>query len=849
MQVYAWRPGGRASSSPAPPRANAWFGKAEFERRIRETLRAKVPDYMIPAAIVPLEDLPLTANGKVDRKALSQREPASPRRKAPTLPRSEIERRLRAIWEELLGMVDIGVDEGFFELGGNSLLAVRAADRIAKEFQCPYTVVQFLDHAKIRTVADHLLARQAPAPASDSAEKAAPAAVPGHPVNRIEAIEAALGRQPSIQRCAVVERNDGQGEESLVAFAIPNLDFFRARRAAQGARDRLDQWVSVWEKNYQPTLADEASSTQRVNAIGYVRSDSGEPIPEAELREGIDLVVQQVMAHQPKTILEIGCGTGMLLFQFAERVDRYLATDLSRNALDHIRASLKSNPRADRVSLFHCDASRLDEVPVETAEVVVINSVAQYFPGIDYLTSLLESLARRLPPKARIYIGDVRDLRLLRAFHVWTLLHQCPPTTPRSRFRRLLNDRVRLEKELVIHPAYFRRLARKLPRVREARVEPKRGVYPNEFTRFRYDVWLWLDEAGPEGPAPTVRAWSPREGTLDLGSRGPEIAGAEGLYLTDIPNRRLEREMAVLDWLGRDDGDPPLSQALTALAGKAPAGLDPAVCLAWASEAGRNARLYWEHDTEDGRFELYVQPASQPSGRLPARLERSFESRPSVAHSNHPTLMLDWEEHVPALRQALQDELPGLPVPARLLPVLELPMRADGQIDRDALAGKKPKPREAERTPSPVPAPANELDRALAVIGISCVFPRGGGPRPILGQSAPGQRERPVLLRVGTPSAGSARGTDPGPPIRADADGDRGRRPIRRGVLQPLAETGRQHGPPGAPAAHARLARGGGCRLRARIDPRDGGVHLRLEQLLPSHPRTSRIRAAGRGRA
>ncbi len=96
-----------------------------------EHLRRWVPDYMIPAAFVCVSDLPLTANGKVDRKALP-----APRRTRPSLdveyvaPRSEIEQRIARIWSEVLELEEIGVKDDFFDLGGHSLLAVRLIERL-----------------------------------------------------------------------------------------------------------------------------------------------------------------------------------------------------------------------------------------------------------------------------------------------------------------------------------------------------------------------------------------------------------------------------------------------------------------------------------------------------------------------------------------------------------------------------------------------------------------------------------------------------------------------------------------------------------------------------------------------
>ena len=100
---------------------------------IREFLRVKLPDYMIPGSFVMLENLPLTANGKINYQALPTASELDEKAEAGYVGgRDEIERKLIKIWEELLGVKPIGVKDNFFDLGGHSLLATRLIARIEK---------------------------------------------------------------------------------------------------------------------------------------------------------------------------------------------------------------------------------------------------------------------------------------------------------------------------------------------------------------------------------------------------------------------------------------------------------------------------------------------------------------------------------------------------------------------------------------------------------------------------------------------------------------------------------------------------------------------------------------------
>ncbi len=99
---------------------------------LRTHLRAKLPDYMVPAQYIALERLPLTANNKIDRKALPKPERVVGTAAVDEGPREALDVKLRAIWEEVLGVRGIGMNDSFFDIGGHSLLALKLFDRIEK---------------------------------------------------------------------------------------------------------------------------------------------------------------------------------------------------------------------------------------------------------------------------------------------------------------------------------------------------------------------------------------------------------------------------------------------------------------------------------------------------------------------------------------------------------------------------------------------------------------------------------------------------------------------------------------------------------------------------------------------
>jgi epothilone synthetase B len=136
--------------------------KAVTDTMLRAFLKEKLPEYMVPTAIMLLATLPLTDNGKVDRKHLPLPDiSAHEERKAYVAPQSNIEQTIAAVWQELLPSKKIGIHDNFFELGGNSLLMVRAYNKLrqlaAKEISM---VEMFFQYPTIHSLSEFLLQEQ-----------------------------------------------------------------------------------------------------------------------------------------------------------------------------------------------------------------------------------------------------------------------------------------------------------------------------------------------------------------------------------------------------------------------------------------------------------------------------------------------------------------------------------------------------------------------------------------------------------------------------------------------------------------------------------------------------------------
>ncbi|MBC6424534.1 MAG: hypothetical protein GDA43_26195 [Hormoscilla sp. SP5CHS1] len=130
---------------------------------LRKYLQQKLPEYMVPSAYTLLDGLPLSANGKVDRRALPS--PTSMRPELAihyVMPQTESEKLIAAVWQDVLELEKVGIGDNFFDLGGNSLLTVQVQSKLSDIFQRELSIVELFTFPTIQELAQHLSEPSAP---------------------------------------------------------------------------------------------------------------------------------------------------------------------------------------------------------------------------------------------------------------------------------------------------------------------------------------------------------------------------------------------------------------------------------------------------------------------------------------------------------------------------------------------------------------------------------------------------------------------------------------------------------------------------------------------------------------
>ncbi|PTL83575.1 hypothetical protein DAT35_08755 [Vitiosangium sp. GDMCC 1.1324] len=535
-------------------------------------------------------------------------------------------------------------------------------------------------------------------------------------------VEAAVLTHPCVQSAVVVGRDGPGGIKELVCYATPRVDAPNAGEGSEQEQRLVREWESVFDRHLYREEAVGGSPT--FNIVGWKSSYTGEPVPAGEMRDWLRHRVERVRHLAPRSLLEIGCGTGLMLFALLPHCERYVGTDFSQSAIDYVGQHLPTEARS-RVELLCRTADDWSGMAPRSFDTVVINSVVQYFPSEEHLRQVLEHCIDATTEGGSVFVGDVRSLPLLEAFHASVELERVGPTASLGEWRERVRRAVLEDNELVIDPAFFVALAHAHPRVRHVDIELTRGTHPNEMSRFRYNAVLHIGSrpAPSEAPVEWLTWSSPGvdlEALRERLRREPRPLG-----VASIPNARVLPASQAAEALRPTGGVRRMEDLRRRVAQPEPEAQDPDLFWELAESLGYVAGVSWSPGREDGAFDVLFLPASRemprwlgptPLGQLPPE---AWASRRLTSEPRRASLSLGLGS---TLRAHLQARLPDFLVPSRFVILHALPLTPNGKVDRAAL----PHPEPARTGSAALVPPSNELERLIAevwrdVLGLEAV--------------------------------------------------------------------------------------------------------------------------------
>lgn len=468
----------------------------------------------------------------------------------------------------------------------------------------------------------------------------------------LQEIEAVFRKHAAVREVRVVSRRSPGGAPQFACYVVPNALGAEGPPAEEA---QVKRWRKVFDLVHTDASApdDAAITAPRPRWTSSYTRKEFEP---AEVDEWLDATLAEVRALRPSRVLELGCGSGVLVSRLAPACSRYVGTDISPRSLEQLAAYLGTvRPRLKQVTLMERPANDFDGFADDDFDVVLLNSVLQYFPNERYLRQVLEGALRVVRPGGAIVLGDVRSLPLLPPLCTSLELFRAPDDLPLHTLSERVARRIgQQQEELLLSPAYFGQpWVQQHPKISWVEVLPKRGRRVNEFSAYRYEVVLHVGAAPQTWLEPTWQTWEPG---LDLETLTERLAepGLEQLALRGVANARVERDVAA--WTALQAGAVPDVGALKRSLETHASGLSPEDLHLLAERKGFRAQLSFAQGAEDGRFDAVLERAQTPArpiawgGPAAGAIHRTSNDpgQSALRHRLIPQLLTHSQQHLRA---------------------------------------------------------------------------------------------------------------------------------------------------------------------------------------------------------
>ena len=511
-------------------------------------------------------------------------------------------------------------------------------------------------------------------------------------------IESALREHSQVADALVVAKGEGDNR-GLIGYVVPHQE-----SDTFSSQPYIRHWHALWDSQYQESRPESLPQSD-FDITGWKSSYSGDFIPEVEMLAWVDETVERIRRLGGNRVLEIGCGTGLLLSRLAANKARYIGLDFSEAVLENLDKWRREEAGLDHVELHLGQANDLTFLEDNSIDLVILNSVIQYFPNMNYLLEVINQLCRVCSPNASIFMGDIRNFNLLDVFHSSVAVHKSDNNALVEWVSNRSFDAVFKEEELLLAPEFFYELADRQPGIARAEIQLKSGHYDNELSRFRYDACLVLgakqqfDQSGSRIGWDQAGVW--RKVVFDMLKRQP----TQSCIVTGVPDRRISTAIQYRDGLNdKKLGLNPLKDLNEMVV---PNGTNPTELYELADLVGVD--LIWKGLKEEGCYDVVFNPQWAV---VEGAKEQETKPEYYYGYSNNPAQQEAKKALGVILKDSLSTMIPNYMIPSDILVLDRFPLTPNGKIDRASL----PEPGRVERLTHEYVAPRSVLEQSLVDI-------------------------------------------------------------------------------------------------------------------------------------
>ncbi|NEQ80763.1 MAG: amino acid adenylation domain-containing protein, partial [Moorea sp. SIO2I5] len=496
-------------------------------------------------------------------------------------------------------------------------------------------------------------------------------------------IEAVINSYPQIKETVVVAREDNPGDKRLVAYIVPEIETI-ANSNPELSGNQVDSWQYIFNQQIYDQLSE--VSDPLFNNQGWLSNYDNQLIPVEQMRIWAGDIVSQVLALKPESVWEIGCGTGMLLFQIAAQTPKYLGTDISNASLEYIKQQIEEQPdKYGHVSLAQKRAEDMADIAPNSFDVVLLSSIVQYFPSVEYLLQVIENSIRVVKPGGMIFLGDIRSRPLMKAFHSSVQLYQATPSLSVEQLKAKIDREMEQETELLVSPEFFVALKEKYPEITHVQIRLQRGSEHNELNKYRYSVLLHIEAQPGKVITPTVESGaslSVQEIETYLREQEPKSICFSGLV-----NGRVANDVELVELLSQPESKLNVRQLKQKLESKESLSIDPERLYELSADLGYSLELCWSAQGSPELMDgVFVRSELAKEGIVLTPLtQKSVVAGNWENYGNNPLSSQLRKELIPQVREYLESRLPEYMVPSGLMVLSQLPLTPNGKVDRKAL--------------------------------------------------------------------------------------------------------------------------------------------------------------------